>query len=685
MNRTQSQESSIIRAAFYGRYSSTMQRLASLEDQKRTCTNDADGAGWIVLEDHCYTDAAKTGTSTHKRGGFQALSKALEQKPKPFDYVLIDDTSRCSRKPQDIMNFVELARYHDIGVRFVAQNLDTVNPQFDMMLQLHAMIDKQYIDRLSVKCFEGQKGRVLGGYHCGSEAYGYRSVRIVNPASPNGGGQSGTLGSKLVKDEEEAEVVRRIFQLFTDGESMMGIAKALNRDKIPSPQNSRARKEGSQWSTSAIQDILRNEKYKGVYVWNVSYQSEHPKTGQLIKVKKAAHEVIRLERPEIRILPDTLWEAAAARLAQMQDRQVQRVEGGYKRATNRPYLYSGFLYCGACGEKLIVNGLQGKARYRCEIARLHRGCDNRMSIPERVVAEQLTHILSTQLLVPEIFVELVTDVIAEVEEAVLREKSEARRAELPELEKHLQACNSALKNLMNSIELSPSPSLFERMRERDRERVLLLEKIRVARDGQRVTITRELLQDLVRENLSKLREVLESNVPLARQLLSGHLLKLYLQPDPDAGGKSILVVGGFDLFSGSNATNRGVLLEGSSTRTPQQHAGLLNFVTLFEATEEEPCLFFEPLIELLEADPELSDDAKRSEEWARLLRRCLGERWDDNKKLGYGAIARCFRVHADILATRILVEKVPDPATQGRGHLYRLQLKGDVEKLTSAA
>src|ERR1700761_6335344 len=103
-----------------------------------------------------------------------------------------------------------------------------------------------------------------------------------------------------------------------------------------------------------------------------------------------------------------------------------------------------------------------------------------------------------------------------------------------------------------------------------------------------VTITRELLQDLVQENLSKLRDVLESNVPLARQLLSGHLLKLYLQPDPDAGDNSIHVVGGFDLFSGSNAANKGVLLEGSGTPTLQQHAGVLNFVALFDATEKEP-------------------------------------------------------------------------------------------------
>ena len=109
-------------------------------------------------------------------------------------------------------------------------------------------------------------------------------------------------------------------------------------------------------------------------------------------------------------------------------------------------------------------------------------------------------------------------------------------------------------------------------------------------------------------------------------------------------------------------------------------------MALFEATEKEPCLFFKPLVELLEAEPGLSNEAKKPEEWARLLRRYLGERWDASRKLGYGATARCFRVHADLLATRILVEKVPNPATQGLRNLYRLQLKRDVlEKLTPAA
>ena len=103
-----------------------------------------------------------------------------------------------------------------------------------------------------------------------------------------------------------------------------------------------------------------NQKYKGVYVWNASYQSEHPKTGQLIKLDKPAHEVIRLDRPEIRIVPDDLWEAVAVRLAKMRNKQVQREQGGYNRATDQAYLYSGFLFCGECGGKLIANGILGK-------------------------------------------------------------------------------------------------------------------------------------------------------------------------------------------------------------------------------------------------------------------------------------------------------------------------------------
>ena len=163
------------------------------------------------------------------------------------------------------------------------------------------------------------------------------------------------------------------------------------------------------------------------------------------------------------------------------------------------------------------------------------------------------------------------------------------------------------------------------------------EKIRISRGKQKLAITRELLQ-LVRENLSELKNVLQSNVPLARQLLSDHLLKLYLWPDPTDDDQGIVVTGEFDLFSGSNAVNKGVLLEGSGTRTLQQHAGVLYFVARFDASEKEPCLFFEPLIEMLEAVPGLSIEPKNAREWAKLLREYLGERWDASKKLGYGAI-----------------------------------------------
>jgi DNA invertase Pin-like site-specific DNA recombinase len=428
-------------AWFYGRYSdSELQNKDSIDQQLLASRNDAAKQGQIIPQERVFADEGIRG-SVGDRPDLKRLQDLIRSGVKCTD-LYIFDKSRLARDREIAARLHNFFDYHKVRVHYVANGMVSGSHGFNLQHAIYSAFDQQFSCTLGENVKRGHRHRFETGY---------RSVRVVDPVSPKGGRQSGTLGSRLVINEDEAEVVRRIFQLFADGGSMMGIAKALNRDRIPSPQNSRARKQGSQWCSSAIQDILHNEKYKGVYVWNATYQSEHPKSGLLMKVKKAEHEVIRLERPEIRIVLDTLWDAAAARLAGMQDKQVRRVQGGYNRATNRPYLYSGFLYCGECRQKLIVNGLQGKARYKCKTARLHRGCNNRMSIPERVVAEQLTRILSTQLLMPEIFDELITDVIAEVDAAVQRERGEARRAELPELEKHLQACNSALTNLMNSL------------------------------------------------------------------------------------------------------------------------------------------------------------------------------------------------------------------------------------------
>src|SRR5712671_457357 len=85
------------RCAIYARYSSDMQRPASIDDQSRQCGDKAASKGWEVLEDHVYKDEAVTGTTLIGRDGLDKLLEAAQQYPRPFDCVLIDDTSRLGR------------------------------------------------------------------------------------------------------------------------------------------------------------------------------------------------------------------------------------------------------------------------------------------------------------------------------------------------------------------------------------------------------------------------------------------------------------------------------------------------------------------------------------------------------------------------------------------------------------
>jgi site-specific DNA recombinase len=207
-----------------------------------------------------------------------------------FDYILFDDTSRLSRDLSDVLDFEKLMRHYGVKVCFVSQKLDSNDPNFMMLLSMYGIVDSQFIARLRAKVQAGQMGRVLAGFHVGSIPYGYRGVTVENLDSGPAIGRAATKGTILEVIENEAEVIRRIFQLYADGHSMWAICVELNLEKVPSPRNVHSGKQTSEWSRDAIKRILHNEKYRGVNVWNISHQKKHPKTGAITKEYKPAHE-----------------------------------------------------------------------------------------------------------------------------------------------------------------------------------------------------------------------------------------------------------------------------------------------------------------------------------------------------------------------------------------------------------
>jgi DNA invertase Pin-like site-specific DNA recombinase len=128
-----------LRCAIYSRFSSDRQSPISIEDQLRKCREYAGRQGWAILEEHIYADHAVSGTSA-QRTGLQKLLAVAEQRDRAFDAILIDDTSRLTRKLADALNLYERLTFAGIRLVAVSQGADSESSQAEILFGVHGLI-----------------------------------------------------------------------------------------------------------------------------------------------------------------------------------------------------------------------------------------------------------------------------------------------------------------------------------------------------------------------------------------------------------------------------------------------------------------------------------------------------------------------------------------------------------------
>jgi site-specific DNA recombinase len=288
----------MVRCAVYTRFSTEKQSPVSNEDQRRKCTEYATARDWIVLEEHLYADEAVSGSGSD-RDGLSRLLSAANSVPRPFDAVLVDDTSRLSRNVGHAARIREQLEF--IGVRIIAvsQGIDSRDEQSGVLFDVHALVDNLYIKELAKKTHRGMEGLALRGFHTGGNCYGFRNIKIEG-------------GVKLEVDEHEAEVVRRIFEMAAGGSSLKTIARTFNLEGI-APPRPRSNKVQSTWCPSAIHAMLRRETYIGRVIWNRSKFVKSPGTNKRVRRLRPRNEWQVAQRPQQRIVSDDLWERVKAR------------------------------------------------------------------------------------------------------------------------------------------------------------------------------------------------------------------------------------------------------------------------------------------------------------------------------------------------------------------------------------
>jgi site-specific DNA recombinase len=520
-----------MRCAIYSRFSSDRQSPASITDQNRKCEQFAAARGWTVLAEHVYNDAATSGTISD-RAGLSKLLAAAETKPRPFDAILVDDSSRLSRKLSDALLFSERLKFAGVRLVFVSQGFDSDSEQSDILMAVHGITDSQYIKELSKKTFRGLEGKVLAQLHHGGRCFGYRSVPIEDATRRDQYGRPMITGAQLRVDPEQAKIVRKIFTLYAEGLSIKATTKRLNADSIESPRP-RAGREHS-WAPSSVKSILENKRYIGLVTYGRTQKVRNPQTGKRIYRHKPESEWIRVASPDQRIVSDKLWNLVQARLAFVNSTYGSHGgKGGLlrSRAASSPYIFSGLLKCGVCGGAVTIVSGKGtthrSASYGCPAREFRGTCGNTRRIPSEVLETQLLAKLQQDVFSP-----AALDYVFHKLEIELSKHFSGIGDTLETMRRRKATLEAELKNLSSVVAGGmDSPSLHQAITEREAEIKTLTAKTLGCGKNSVHTQIRDL-RKRVADELGDLRALLSArdNAMAVRMQLAKHVKEIELLP-----------------------------------------------------------------------------------------------------------------------------------------------------------
>src|SRR6516162_5305142 len=530
-----SRDDTVTRCAVYSRFSSDRQSPASIPDQIRKCRDYATRHGWLVLDDHIYSDEAIVATSM-AREGLQRLLEAASASERVFDCILIDDTSRLTRKLADALSLYEKLTFAGVRLVAVSQGVDSDSAQAEILFGVHGLIDSVYSRELGLKTHRGMQGCALKAYHTGGRVFGYRSLREVD-------------GVKLEIAESEASTVRRIFELYSGGYSLKRIAHLLNAEGVRSPQPQKGRVSRS-WCVSSVRHVLRNRRYVGKIIWNTKRKVRVPGTGKRVYRHRPESEWVITAAPHLRIVSDELFGAVERRFETTKKLWGVGGSGLARGQQKQVYLFSGLLQCGECGGSVTLVGGRAKtsrSEYGCSI-HAQRGdavCKNDLRIQRKQLEESLLTGLQDKVLREE-FIDYVI--------CGLKEELKQKHEELELWKKTLQAeaerIELELRHLIEAIAAgNSSPTVMAAISEREaRLREIRDQAIKPGQGSFQEKL--DDLRDFAITRLNHLKELLTNPKAIheARALLAEQVGKFTLERVEENGALSFKANGNIDFF-----------------------------------------------------------------------------------------------------------------------------------------
>lgn len=322
-----------------------------------------------------YADEGITGTVVSKRERFKDMIRDCEKGK--IDLILTKSVSRFARNTVDSLNYVRKLKAMNIGVYFEEQNIDTLTTDSEMFIGLYSVMAQSESENISANVKWGVRQRMKNGtFSFHFNTYGYRKGENGEP--------------EVVP--EEAEYIRKMFDLYLDGYSTRNIAIHINEI------GGRTRK-GKEWEWRSVQDILSNEKYVGDMLMQKTYSTDciskkrKKNNGELPKYLISNNHTPIVSRETFKLVQA---EKARRNSKRKKSSQASTELGCY----NSKYALSDVLICGECGSSYVRNTKYYKGEkwvyWRC-INRIENGtkfCNKSSGIREEKIHAAICRAIS---------------------------------------------------------------------------------------------------------------------------------------------------------------------------------------------------------------------------------------------------------------------------------------------------
>ena len=269
-----------------------------------------------------YADSEATGTNANRPAFKKMMRDARKHK---FDIILVKSISRFARNTVLVIETLKKLKELGISVQFEKEQIDTGAPYSEMFLTIMSAFAQEESRNISERVKRGIRMRARNGYVSWTRLYGFIKKD----------------GVEYIIVEEEAKVVRRIFDEYEHGVSPTNIAMQLNEEGHLSPG-------GKNWNLANIENVLKNLKYAGEILTNANYIVDHM-THKLVK-NKGEVERIHLVNHHNGIISKE---------------QFQRVQKIHEMKRKAQYPFMGLLTCPCCGKYLIKKSIKKKSCWYC--------------------------------------------------------------------------------------------------------------------------------------------------------------------------------------------------------------------------------------------------------------------------------------------------------------------------------